>query len=109
MQTLRVDLILFVVMGAAFLFALRGGKLGWTKGSLTGSYRMEPLSGFGSFRMEPFVTFLNLFWACDDHTPKEWPSAPYKRGYASSDYSNRRFPPPKSVEVTPNCFVLHHP
>jgi hypothetical protein len=89
MQTLRVDLILVVVIGAAFLIALGGRKLGWTKGSLTGSYRTEPLSGFGYFRMEPFAKFFNLFWGWGDYTPKDWSSAPYKRGYASSDYHRR--------------------
>ena len=33
MQTLRVDLILAVVVGAVFLIALRGRKIGWGKGS----------------------------------------------------------------------------
>lgn len=87
MQTLRVDLIVVVVMGAAFLIALGGGRLRWRKGSLTGSYRMEPR--FRSFRIEPFAKFFNQFWGWADYTPKDWSSAPYKRGYASSDYRRR--------------------
>jgi hypothetical protein len=34
MQTLRVDLILAAAVGAVFLIALRGRKIGWENGSL---------------------------------------------------------------------------
>jgi hypothetical protein len=29
------------------------------------------------------ATFFALFWGWADYTPKDWSSAPYKRGYAS--------------------------
>jgi hypothetical protein len=69
MQTLRVDLILAAAVGAVFLIALGGGKMGWGKGSLTG------------FKMGPLAKFSNLFWGWADYTPKDWSNAPYKRGY----------------------------
>lgn len=72
METLRVDLILAAVVGAVFLIALRGRKVGWGKGSVTVS---------GSPGMEPLARFFNLFWGWADYTPKDWSSAPYKRGY----------------------------
>jgi hypothetical protein len=81
MQTLRVDLILAAAVGAVFLIALGSGKLGWGKGSLTrfGSFRMAP----GSVKMEPLAKFFNQFWGWADYTPKDWSTAPYKRGYPS--------------------------
>jgi len=66
MQTLLVDLILAAAVGAVFLIALRGRKIGWGKGSLTG--------GVG-----PLAEFFNLFWGWADYTPKDWSNAPYKR------------------------------
>ena len=72
METLRVDLILAAVVGAVFLIALRGRKVGWGKGSVT---------VFESSGMEPLARFFNLFWGWADYTPKDWSGAPYKRGY----------------------------
>ena len=72
METFRVDLILAAVVGAVFLIALRGRKVGWGKGSVTVS---------GSSGMEPLARFFNLFWGWADYAPKDWSSAPYKRGY----------------------------
>jgi hypothetical protein len=70
MHTLLVDLILAAAVGAVFLIALRGRKIGWGKGS----------PGSGSL-----AKFFNLFWGWADYTPKDWSSAPYKR-----DHSARR-------------------
>jgi hypothetical protein len=69
MDTLRVDLILAAAVGAVFLIALRGRKMGWGKGSLTGLV------------MGPLAKFSNLFWGWADYTPKDWSNAPYKRSY----------------------------
>lgn len=71
MQTLRVDLILAAVAAVVFLIALRGAKIGWGKGSLTG-----PNSAMG-----PLAKFSDLFWGWADYKPKDWSDAPYKRGY----------------------------
>jgi hypothetical protein len=71
MQTLRIDLILAAAVAVVFLIALRGGKMGWGKSSLTGSN-----SGMGSL-----AKFSDLFWGWADYKPKDWSNAPYKRGY----------------------------
>jgi hypothetical protein len=62
MQTLLVDLILAAAVGAVFLIALRGRKIGWENGSL------------GSL-----AEFFYLSWGWADYTPKDWSNAPYKR------------------------------
>jgi hypothetical protein len=54
MQTLLVDLILAAVVGAVFLIALRGRKIGFGKGS--------PDS-------EPLAKFFNLFWGWGEYPP----------------------------------------
>lgn len=69
METLRVDLILAAAVGMVFLVALRGRKMGWGKGSVTG------------FRKEPLAQFSDRFWGWGDYTPKDWSNAPYKRSY----------------------------
>jgi hypothetical protein len=71
MQTLRVDLILAAIVVVVFLVALRGAKIGWRKGSLTGA----------NSAMGPLAKFSDLFWGWADFKPKDWSNAPYKRGY----------------------------
>jgi hypothetical protein len=66
MQTLLVDLILAAAVGAVFLIALRGRKIGWENGSL------------GSL-----ADFFNLFWGWADYAPQDWSNAPYKREYSA--------------------------
>ena len=67
MQTLLVDLILAAVVGAVFLIALRGRKIGWGKGSMGGS----------------LAEFFDPFWGWADYTPKDWSNAPYKREHSA--------------------------
>jgi hypothetical protein len=52
MQTLLVDLILAAAVGAVFLIALRGRKIGWGKG----------------FPGSSLANFFNLFWGWADYT-----------------------------------------
>jgi hypothetical protein len=65
MDTLLVDLILAAAVGAVFLIALRGRKIGW--GSPGSS----------------LANFFNLFWGWADYTPKDWSNAPYKREHSA--------------------------
>lgn len=72
MQTLRVDLIIAAIVVVVFLIALRGAKIGWRKGSFTGS---------DSGKTGPLAKFSDLLWGWADYRPKDWSNAPYKRGY----------------------------
>jgi hypothetical protein len=69
MQTWLVDLIVFVVVAAVFLIAVRGIGVGWGKESLAG------------FRGGSLGKFFDLFWGWADYKPQDWSNAPYKRGY----------------------------
>jgi hypothetical protein len=69
MQTLLVDLILAAGVGAVFLIALRSKNWGYVP-RLSGKTGETALSNFFA-----------LFWGWADYNPKDWSSAPYKRGY----------------------------
>jgi hypothetical protein len=75
MQTLLVDLILAAAVGAVFLVALRGRKIGWGKSSPGSS----------------LANFFNLFWGWADYTPKDWSNAPYKRENSERRASSVRY------------------
>jgi hypothetical protein len=75
MQTLLVDLILAAAVGAVFLIALRGRKIGWGKSSPGSS----------------LANFFNLFWGWADYTSKDWSNAPYKREYSARRVSSVRY------------------
>jgi hypothetical protein len=66
MQTLLVDLILAAAVGAVFLIALQSKNWGY----------VPRLSGTTAL-----ANFFALFWGWADYNPKDWSSAPYKRGY----------------------------
>ena len=68
MQTLLVDLILAAAVGVVFLIARRSKNWGY----------LPRLSGKTVGRL---ANFFALFWGWADYNPKDWSSAPYKRGY----------------------------
>jgi hypothetical protein len=74
MQTWLVDLILAAAVGAVFLIALRGRKIGWGNGSL------------GSL-----AKFFDLFWGWADYRPKDWSNAPYKQDHSARRASSVRY------------------
>jgi hypothetical protein len=81
MQTLLVDLILVAAVGAVFLIARRPrtpiAVLNWNHAQrLSGKAR-------GTSGETATAKFFALFWGWADYNPKDWSSAPYKRGYAS--------------------------
>jgi hypothetical protein len=81
MQTLLVDLILAAAVGAVFLIARRPktpiAVLYWDYAQrLSGKAR-------GISGEKAMGKFFALFWGWADYNPKDWSSAPYKRGYAS--------------------------
>ena len=77
-----VRLLVAALVGAVFGFVT--AKYGWflitwvlvSAGVIGGGYRF-----FTAIRS--LAKFFNLFWGWADYKPKDWSSAPYKRGYAS--------------------------
>jgi hypothetical protein len=68
MQTLLVDLILAAAVAVVFLIARRSKNWGYV-------LRLSGKTG------STLANFFALFWGWADYNPKDWSSAPYKRGY----------------------------
>jgi hypothetical protein len=73
LQTLLVNLIFFAVVGAVFLIARRSKNWGYVP-------RLSGKTG-GISGETALASFFALFWGWADYNPKDWSSAPYKRGY----------------------------
>jgi hypothetical protein len=68
-----VNLIFFAVVGAVFLIARRSKNWGYVP-------RLSGKTG-GISGETALASFFALFWGWADYNPKDWSSAPYKRGY----------------------------
>jgi hypothetical protein len=74
-----VRLLVAALVGA--VLGIVTAKRGWlwalvSAGIIGGGYWI--FTAMGSL-----AKFFNLFWGWADYKPKDWSSAPYKRGYAS--------------------------
>jgi hypothetical protein len=74
MQTLLVDLILAAAVGVVFLIARRSKNWGYLP-------RLSGKTGGISAGETALANFFALFWGWADYNPKDWSTAPFKRGY----------------------------
>ena len=73
MQTLLVDLILAAAVGVVFLIARQSKNWGYMP-------RLSQRGGISAGE-SALAKFFVLFWGWADYNPKDWSSAPFKRGY----------------------------
>ena len=89
-RSARCVLRLLVAALVGAVFSIVTAKCGWflitsalvSAGVAGGGYRI--FTAMGSL-----AKFFNLFWGWADYKPKDWSSAPYKRGYASWDGTHK--------------------
>ena len=77
-----VRLLVAALVGA--VFGIVTAKFGWFL--ITSTLVSAGVIGAGYWIITAIGTlakFFNLFWGWADYKPKDWSSAPYKRGYAS--------------------------